>query len=118
MSTEPSTLLVTMEADPESREIIAGVIEPSAQVIYLDDVQDAEREMLLGEATALLSRNTAKELREGEAELLQNARLVQYVSAGVDLLIITKRRHPDPDKYPEYTKNDARARGRRLSRVL
>ena len=86
MSAEPSNLLVTMEADPESREIIAAGIGPSIRVIYLEDVQGAERTALLGEATALLCRNTAKELREGEAELLENASLVQYVSAGVDFI--------------------------------
>ena len=82
----PSILLVTMKADPESREIISEVIGPSAQIIYLEDVPDAEREGLLGRATSLLSRNTAKELRQGEAGLLQSARLIQYVSAGVDFI--------------------------------
>ncbi len=86
MSTEPPVLLVTMEADSISREIIADVIGELATPVYLEDIQTAERSAILGEAAALLSRNTAKELREGEALLLGNARLIQYVSAGIDFI--------------------------------
>ena len=86
MPTEPSKLLVTMEADSASREIIASVIGALAEIIYLDDLEDAAREHALQNATALLSRNTAKELHEGEAGKLRDARLIQYVSAGIDFI--------------------------------
>ena len=86
MPLERSTLLVTMQADPASREIITSVIGELAKIVYLDDVADAERGTTFGLATAVLSRNTAKELRDDEAEQLRGARLIQYVSAGIDFI--------------------------------
>ena len=86
MPLERSTLLVTMQADPASREIITSVISELAEIVYLDDVADAERGTIFGQATAVLSRNTAKELRDDEAEQLRGARLIQYVSAGIDFI--------------------------------
>ncbi len=83
---ERSTLLVTMQADSASREIITSVIGGLAEVVYLDDFAIPERGSALAQATAILSRNTAKELREGEVEQLRGASLIQYVSAGIDFI--------------------------------
>ncbi len=92
---EQSTLLVTMQADPASRDIIANIVGTLAEVVYLDDIPNAERSTALAHATALLSRNTAKELHEGEAEQLRRVRLIQYVSAGIDFIPL--------DGFPETT---------------
>ncbi len=93
MQMERSQLLVTMEANPDSREIIAGVIGELAEIVYLDDLSETQRLTALHAATALLSRNTAKELRDGEAEQLLNTRLIQFVSAGIDFIPLS--RFPD-----------------------
>lgn len=81
-----STLLVTLEADAETRAVINETTGDAARVVYLSDLADAERAAALGNATVLLSRNTAKELRDGEATVIGNARLVQFVTAGVDYI--------------------------------
>ena len=75
-----------MDADQNRRDIISDVIGTSAEIVYLEDVRDPDRSQVLTQASALLSRNTAKELHEGEAGKLRNARLIQYVSAGVDFI--------------------------------
>ncbi|MEZ5816215.1 MAG: NAD(P)-dependent oxidoreductase [Hyphomicrobiaceae bacterium] len=77
-------LLVTLDADPRSRRIIERVVAEAADVGYLADLAAEERSAALRAADVLLARNTAKELRPGETAHLGNARLVQFVTAGVD----------------------------------
>jgi glycerate dehydrogenase len=78
-------LLVTLDADPRSRAIIERGIGSAGEVAYLTGTP-AERASALAEADVLLARNTAKELRPGEAGQLRKARLVQFVTAGVDYI--------------------------------
>ncbi|MDX2157278.1 MAG: NAD(P)-dependent oxidoreductase [Hyphomicrobiaceae bacterium] len=77
-------LLVTLEADPASRHVIEAEVAGAAQVVYLADLPAAARAGALASAAVLLSRNTAKELAAAEPTLLAGARLVQFVTAGVD----------------------------------
>jgi len=76
-------LLVTLEVDDRGREIIARGIADVAEVTHLADVPEGRAEVL-SRADVLLARNTAKELRPGEPALLAKARLIQFVTAGVD----------------------------------
>jgi len=76
-------LLVTLEVDDRGRETIARGVGDIAEVIHLTDVPNRRAEVLSA-ADVLLSRNTAKELRSGEPALLAKARLIQFVTAGVD----------------------------------
>jgi len=84
------TLLVTLEADPESRAVIADVIGTAARVVYLSDLAAGQRAAAIAEATVLLSRQTATELRPGEEAEIKSARLVQYVTAGVDYVPLNR----------------------------
>ena len=79
-------LLVTLDADVEIRTVISGVIGCLARVVYLQDLGHGERAAALGDAAVLIARQTAKELHQGEAGLLANARLLQFVTAGVDYI--------------------------------
>ncbi|MGE3921565.1 MAG: 2-hydroxyacid dehydrogenase [Lautropia sp.] len=72
--TEPQLALVSRE------------LAPLAEVVHLPALDDAAREHALRSAAALLSRNTAKELRPGEASLIRQAKLIQYVNAGIDFV--------------------------------
>ena len=55
--------------------------------ILLDDAARAEA---LRNADVLLTFNTAKELRPGEAKLLNGARLIQFVIGGVDFIPLSE----------------------------
>lgn len=80
------TLLVTFEASPESRAVIEDTLAGAANAIYLTDIETNDRAAALKSATVILSRNTAKELRPGEAGQIGHVKLLQFVSAGVDFI--------------------------------
>lgn len=80
------TLLVTLETDAAGRAVIEATIGPTASVVYLSDLRMEQRADVLAQATALLARNTAAELLAGEAALIGQARLIQFVTAGVDYI--------------------------------
>jgi phosphoglycerate dehydrogenase-like enzyme len=52
----------------------------------LTELDEAARAEALRNTGALLTFNTSKELRSGEAELLDGARLIQFMIAGVDFI--------------------------------
>lgn len=79
-------LLVTLDAGTSGRSVIEAAIGTAARVVYLSDVPTDERGGALSEAAVLLARDTSKELRAGEPALLGAARLIQFVTAGVDYI--------------------------------
>jgi phosphoglycerate dehydrogenase-like enzyme len=79
-------LLVTHEAGTGSRSIIEAAIGAAARVVYLSDVPVDGRTAALAEADVVLSRDTSKELQPGEASQITRARLIQFVTAGVDYI--------------------------------
>lgn len=87
-------LLVTLEAEPRSRAVIADRVGSAAQLTYLADLSQADRATALSYADVILARNTAKELHAGEAALIRKARLIQFVTAGVDYIPLGDL-HPD-----------------------
>lgn len=80
------TLLVTYEASPPARAVIEEAIGNAASIVYLADLATGERATALANATTILGRNTAQDLRPGEAAMITNARLLQFVSAGIDYI--------------------------------
>jgi phosphoglycerate dehydrogenase-like enzyme len=81
-----ATLAVTFAGRPDERAVIADAIGSSAQVVYLTDLDDAGRVGALRDATAILARNTDSDLRPGEAQHIRSARLIQFLTAGVDFV--------------------------------
>jgi phosphoglycerate dehydrogenase-like enzyme len=79
-------LLVIFKTDAASRAIIETVIGSIALVVYLPDVAEEQRAAELARATVLLARNLGKELAPGERSLLAHAKLIQFVTAGVDFI--------------------------------
>ena len=87
--TEPRdrpTLLVTLTADPPSRALVEHVVGSVADIVHLADLSPDRRAGALAAADVVLGRNIATELRSGEAALLAKARLIQFVTAGVDYI--------------------------------
>lgn len=79
-------LLVTLDAGSSIRPTIEETIGDAARVSYLSDLPENGRAQALQGADVLLSLNTDSELKPGEAQLLADVRLIQYVSAGVDFI--------------------------------
>lgn len=77
-------LLVTFGARESEKRIIADAIGTAARPVYLTELGDDGRVAALTMANVVLARNTAKELRQGEAAHLSGARLVQFLTAGID----------------------------------
>ena len=80
------SLLVTYAASPPARAVIEEAIGSSATISYLPDIGAGDRAAVLRNATALLALNTAKELQPGEAALVRDAKLLQFISAGIDFI--------------------------------
>ena len=81
------TLVVTFPQEAKGRPFIADALQGAAEVVYLADIDDDQaRASVLRNATALLSRNTAKELRPHEPALLDGVKLIQFINAGVDFV--------------------------------
>ena len=61
-------------------------LSPGASaVVYLTELDEADLAEALRNIGVLLTFNTSKELRSGEEELLDGARLIQFLIGGVDL---------------------------------
>jgi phosphoglycerate dehydrogenase-like enzyme len=80
------SVLVTMKLDPRRRAVLAEALGGAATPVYLEDLSPADRESALRGAEAVLAANTDQELLAGEAALLAGARLIQFVTAGVDFV--------------------------------
>lgn len=81
-----TTVLVTLDADRDARDVFARMLAPVARVVYLRDLEDDARAAAIAGAGIVVSRNLAKELRQGEDSLLARLRLLQFVTAGVDYI--------------------------------
>ncbi|MEO9189925.1 MAG: NAD(P)-dependent oxidoreductase [Acetobacteraceae bacterium] len=77
-------LVIGFDLNPGLRAVVAEVV--AAEVAYLTDLDAGARAAALRRATVLLARNTDNDLHAGEAALLANARLVQFMTAGVDYI--------------------------------
>ena len=79
-------LTVSFNLDVKGRAAVAAELGGYAEAVYLTGLDDRSRRGALANATVLLARNTGTELRPGEPGLLRDARLVQFMSAGVDFV--------------------------------
>ena len=102
---DASLLAVSFEPNEKARAAVAAELGGCGEAVYLPPLDDAARREALRNATALLSRNTGTELRDGEPALLRNARLVQFMSAGVDFVPLRDL----PDTVPVATNGGAYA---------
>lgn len=83
---EPLPLVVTFEVKPKGRTVIAEILGSASEAIYLSGLDGSERAGVLSHAGALLVRRPAKELGAEELPLIRNARLIQFMSAGIDFI--------------------------------
>jgi phosphoglycerate dehydrogenase-like enzyme len=66
--------------------VVADAIGNAVRVVYLTDLDPAARADALRDATAILARDTGKELQPHEFGHIRSARLIQFLSAGVDFV--------------------------------
>ena len=88
ISNEHSILLVTCNLSSAQKSALTETISDRASIVFLNDLDAASRRAALSSATVLLAHNTAEELQEDEFEfeLINGARLIQFVAAGVDFI--------------------------------
>ena len=79
-------LVVAFEVSEKRKAIVADALAGASAVVYLTELDETARAEALRNAGALLTSNTSKELRSGEAKLLGGARLIQFMIAGVDFI--------------------------------
>jgi phosphoglycerate dehydrogenase-like enzyme len=79
-------LVVTFELSERRKAIVADVLAGAGPVVYLTELDGTARAEALRKTGVLLTFNTSKELRTGEAALLEGARLIQFMIGGVDFI--------------------------------
>src|SRR6266566_9476555 len=80
-------LVVAFELSEKRKAIVADTLAGVSAVVYLTELDDeVARAEVLRNAGVLLTFNTSKELRFGEAALLAGARLIQFMIGGVDFI--------------------------------
>jgi phosphoglycerate dehydrogenase-like enzyme len=79
-------LIVTFELSERRKVIVADALAGASAVVYLTELDETARAEALRNTGVLLTFNTSKELRSGEAKLLAGARLIQFMIAGVDFI--------------------------------
>jgi phosphoglycerate dehydrogenase-like enzyme len=77
-------LLATYGLDASERTAAVDALGGIAELVCLTDLPGTERADALRRAGALLSRNIGQELTPDELSLIRHARLIQFVTAGVD----------------------------------
>jgi phosphoglycerate dehydrogenase-like enzyme len=77
-------LAITFKPTDAERKIVSEVIGDVAEVGYLADFEESGRRDILSRADVVLARNTGKELRSEELQLVSKVRLIQFLSAGLD----------------------------------
>jgi phosphoglycerate dehydrogenase-like enzyme len=81
-----ATLVASFELDALARSVLAEELGPDVTLVALPDLAAADRPAALRQASVLLARNTGSELHQGEAGLLGAAKLIQFMTAGVDYI--------------------------------
>jgi phosphoglycerate dehydrogenase-like enzyme len=81
-----ATVAVTFKLRDRERAVLTDALGGVAEPVYLTDLDVAGRAQALRQASAVLARDTGRELGAGEAALMGSARLVQFISAGIDFV--------------------------------
>jgi len=79
-------LVVAFGLSEKRKAIVADALAGASDVVCLTELDEAARAEALRNAGVLLTFNTSKELRSGEAALLASARLIQFMIGGVDFI--------------------------------
>jgi phosphoglycerate dehydrogenase-like enzyme len=79
-------LVVGFELSRRRKAIVADALAGASAVVYLTELDAAERAEALRNTGVLLTFNPFKEFRPGEAKLLRGARLIQFMIGGVDFI--------------------------------
>jgi len=79
-----ASVLVTFDANGETREAIEQVLATDVRVEYLANTSSSSRAKQLAEADVLMSWHLAHELQPGEFKALGHVKVLQMLSAGVD----------------------------------
>ena len=80
------TVAVTFDLRPPERAVIADALGSAASLVFLADLDDPGRIIALRNASAILARDTGKDLHTGEAGQIHSARLIQFITAGIDFV--------------------------------
>jgi phosphoglycerate dehydrogenase-like enzyme len=86
MELSRSPLVVAFELSQKRKAIVADALAGASAVVYLTELDAATRAEVLRNTGVLLTFNPFKELRPGEAKLLEGARLIQFMIGGVDFI--------------------------------
>jgi phosphoglycerate dehydrogenase-like enzyme len=76
--------LVTFGPDPQMRDVIGATLDGVAEVTYLSEAGESQREAALASADAVLAWMLDAELRPEELAHMGSTGLIQLLSAGVD----------------------------------
>jgi len=79
-------LVVAFALSQKRKAIVADALAGASAVVYLTELGETARTEALRNTGVLLTFNTSKELRPGEAKLLDSARLIQFMIGGVDFI--------------------------------
>jgi len=80
------SLVVAFALSPKRKAIVTDALAGASAVVYLTELDETARAKALRNTGVLLTFNTSKELRPGEAKLLNGARLIQFMIGGVDFI--------------------------------
>ncbi|HVY17696.1 MAG TPA: NAD(P)-dependent oxidoreductase [Rhodopila sp.] len=80
------SVAVTFDFRPRERAVIADALGETAAPVFIADLDATGRAAALKGAAAVLARNTNQELQDEEAALLGSARLLQFMTAGIDFV--------------------------------
>ena len=78
-------LVVALEANAERRQIIEETVGDAGDVIYLEDLEEADRPAAIADATAIFAAQV-KQLPNMGRDVGPACRLLQFFSSGVDYL--------------------------------
>jgi len=80
------SLAVAFKINERHKTIVTDALAGAGEAVYLTELDPPARAAALRAAAVLLARNTAQDLLPGEADLLEHARLIQFLIAGVDFV--------------------------------
>lgn len=83
-------IVIACEVAQSGLEAFTTAVDGVAPVAVLPEGPDDARAQLLSSAVAVMTRNTERDFRDGELALIENAKLLQCFSAGIDFVPLDK----------------------------
>jgi phosphoglycerate dehydrogenase-like enzyme len=80
------TVAVTFDFRPRERAVVVDALKGVADPVFVTDLDPAGRAASLQRADVVLARNTNSELQPNEPALLASAKLIQFMTAGIDFV--------------------------------